>query len=199
MDLSDWISIVSIVVALGALAYSIFSNTKKYELTYQYYNDILQWHNQVVEVLILLRLSTYTSEQKLNYLSKLSALIENGRFYFPNVDKQDNFGKTKPAAYQGYRNVILDFLVYEYQLFERDDYKSYLKHAENLQRLFTSYVFQYLEPKKQRKQIERKTSINKNKVFTINEFLSNSPEFIYTLYPIDSNEEHWMRRPTKRK
>lgn len=80
MDLSDWISIVSIVVVLGALAYSIISNTKKYELTYQYYKYILQWHNQVVKILILLRLSAYAEEQKLDYLSKLSALIESGRF-----------------------------------------------------------------------------------------------------------------------
>lgn len=179
---------MSIVVALCALMYSIFSNTKKYELTYQYYNDILQWHNKVVEILILLRLSSYSKEQKLNYLSKLSALIEYGRFYFPNIDKQDNFGKTKPTAYQGYRNVILDFLVYEYQLFENDDYKSYLKHAENLQRLYTSYVFQYLEPKKQKKQIGRNTSIPKSKDFTINEFLNKSPEYIFTFFPIDSND-----------
>ena len=34
MDLSDWISIISIIVAIGALVYSILSNTKKYELTY---------------------------------------------------------------------------------------------------------------------------------------------------------------------
>ena len=33
MDLSDWISIISIIVAIGALVYSILSNTKKYELT----------------------------------------------------------------------------------------------------------------------------------------------------------------------
>lgn len=81
-------------------------------------------------------------------LAKLSSLIESGRFYFPNIDRKDGFGKQKPIAYQGYRNVILDFLVYEYQLFEKDDYVQYLKHAESLQRLFTSYVFQYLEPSK---------------------------------------------------
>lgn len=198
MELSDWISIISIIIALGALAYSIFSNTKKYELTYQYYNDILKWHNEVVEVLIFLRLSTFTDEQKLNYLSKLSALIENGRFYFPNVDKGDDFGKTKPTAYQGYRNVILDFLVYEYQLFERNDYKRYIKHAENLQRLFTSYVFQYLEPKRQRKLVGRNTAINESKDFTIEEFLKQSPEFIYSFYPIDSNEDNWTQLTTKR-
>mgnify|MGYP000819219196 CR=1 FL=1 len=41
MDLSDWISIISIIVAIGALVYSILSNTKKYELTYppKYYKD----------------------------------------------------------------------------------------------------------------------------------------------------------------
>lgn len=148
MDLSDWISIISIIVAIGALAYSILSNTKKYELTYQYYNDILQWHNETVEVLIYLRLSEPDSESRTTNLTKLSKLIEQGRFYFPNVNKGDCFGNNKPFAYQGYRNVILDFLVYSYQLFIRSDYMHYVKHAEQLQRLFTSYVFQYLEPQK---------------------------------------------------
>lgn len=198
MDLSDWISIISIIVAIGALVYSILSNTKKYELTYQYYNDILQWHNEAVEVLIYLRLSEPDSDNRTTNLTKLSTLIEQGRFYFPNVNKGDCFGKNKPFAYQGYRNVILDFLVYSYQLFIRSDYMRYVKHAEQLQRLFTSYAFQYLEPQKRRKQISSKTSIKKDKEFTIDDFLRESPDYIYDLYPLDSNSNNWVNRPTKR-
>ena len=37
MTLSDWISGISLVVAFAALLYTVISNTKKYELTYQYY------------------------------------------------------------------------------------------------------------------------------------------------------------------
>lgn len=198
MDLSDWISIISIIVAIGALVYSILSNTKKYELTYQYYNDILQWHNEAVEVLIYLRLSGPDGESRTTNLTKLSKLIEQGRFYFPNVNKGDCFGNKKPFAYQGYRNVILDFLVYSYQLFIRSNYMNYVKHAEQMQRLFTSYVFQYLEPQKRRKQINSKTSIKKYKEFTIDDFLRASPDYIYDLYPLDSNRYHWVNRPTKR-
>lgn len=186
MNLSDWISIFSILVAIGALIYSILSNTKKYELTYQYYNDILQWHNQVIEVLIYLKLSNNDCETRILNLTKLSTLIEQGRFYFPNLNKGDHFGNNKPFAYQGYRNVILDFLVFSYQIFIRSDYNLYIKHAEQLQRLFTSYVFQHLEPNKRRKQISSKTFIKKDKEFTIDDFLRKSPEYIYKLYPLNS-------------
>lgn len=198
MNISDWIAVISLSISVIALIYSFISNTKKYELTYQYYNDILIWHNQVIEVLTSLKLNDTNDELKKQMLVKLSSLIESGRFYFPNIDRKDGFGKQKPIAYQGYRNVILDFLVYEYQLFEKDDYKQYLKHAEILQRFFTSYVFQYLEPSKQKKKIHKKTNIKVHTEFTINEFLSKSPESIFSLYPIDSNEVNWYKRPTER-
>lgn len=198
MSLTDWISIISIVIAVVALVYSVLSNTKKYELTYQYYNDILSWHNRVVEVLTNLRLNMSNSELKANQLSRLSSLIENGRFYFPNIDRKDGFGKDKPMAYQGYRNVILDFLVYEYQILEKSDCEKYLKHTDALQRLFTSYVFQYLEPKKHYKKIKRNTDISQKTQFTINEFLQKCPNSIFDLYSINSNDMNWENRPTQR-
>lgn len=198
MNISDWIAIISLSISVIALIYTFVSNTKKYELTYQYYNDILVWHNQVIEVLTSLKLNGSNNELKKQMLAKLSALIENGRFYFPNIDKQDGFGKQKPIAYQGYRNVILDFLVYEYQLFEKKDHIQYLEYAEIFQRLFTSYVFQYLEPSKQKKKIHKNTNIKVHEELTINEFLFTSPESIYSLYPIDNNEVNWYKKPTER-
>lgn len=192
MNISDWVTVISLIISILALVYSFISNTKKYELTYQYYNDVLTWHNQVVEILTGLRLSEKNTELKRQMLSKLSSLIECGRFYFPNIDKKDGFGKEKPIAYQGYRNIILDFLVYEYQLFEKEDYEKYSQHAENLQRLFTSYIFQYLEPNKQKRKMHKNTNIKEaHSELTINEFLEKSPESIYSLYPIDCNELNW--------
>ena len=185
MNITEWIAVISLLVSIISLLYTFLSNTKKYELTYQYYNDILNWHNQVIEVLTSLRLIGNNKGEKIELLSKLSSLIENGRFYFPNIDKQDDFGSRKPIAYQGYRNVILDFLVYEYEIFEKEEYIEYLGHSESLQKLFTSYVFQYLEPKKQKKKINKNTYIKVGNEFTINEFLSKSPEVIYSLYSID--------------
>lgn len=197
MTPSDWIAGISLVVAFAALIYTIISNTKKYELTYQYYQDVVAWHSDVIKVITQLK-ATSEENSKKAYLAELSALIETGRFYFPNIDQHDNFGAHKPLAYRGYRNVVLDFLVYEYQLFEREDSQKYVEHAESLQRLFTSYVFQYLDPKKLQKKIKHNTSIQMKNTITINEFLEQSPESIYTLYPIDSNTEHWNTVPTKR-
>ena len=197
MTPSDWIAGISLAVAFAALIYTIISNTKKYELTYQYYQDVVAWHSDVIKVITQLK-ATNVENKKKTYLAELSALIETGRFYFPNIDLHDGFGANKPLAYRGYRNVVLDFLVYEYQLFEREDSNKYVEHAESLQRLFTSYVFQYLNPKKLQKKIKHNTSIQIKNSITINEFLKQSPESIYTLYPIDSNEEHWETIPSKR-
>ena len=197
MTFVEWISVISLVVAFVALLYSIISNTKKYELTYQYYQDVVAWHSDVIKVITQLK-ATSEENSKKAYLAELSALIETGRFYFPNIDQHDNFGANKPLAYRGYRNVVLDFLVYEYQLFEREDSQKYVEHAESLQRLFTSYVFQYLDPKKLQKKIKHNTSIQMKNTITINEFLEQSPESIYTLYPIDPEKENWKAPPTQR-
>ena len=197
MTPSDWIAGISLVVAVAALLYTVISNTKKYELTYQYYQDVVAWHSNVVKVIAQLKVTNEENSKKA-YLAELSALIENGRFYFPNIDQYDNFGVDKPMAYRGYRNVVLDFLVYEYQLFDRKDSGKYLKHAESLQRLFTSYVFQHLDPKKLQKKVKHNTSIQMKNEITINEFLKLSPESIYALYPIDPDKENWYTVPSKR-
>lgn len=197
MTTSDWIAGISLVIAFAALVYTIISNTKKYELTYQYYQDVVAWHSDVIKVIAQLK-ATNEENSKRAYLAELSALIETGRFYFPNIDQHDNFGANKPLAYRGYRNFVLDFLVYEYQLFEREDSTKYVEHAESLQRLFTSYVFQHLDPKKLQKKVKHNTSIHMKNEITINEFLKQSPESIYALYPIDSNKEHWETVPSKR-
>ena len=64
MNISDWVAVISLPISVIALIYSFISNTKKYELTYQYYNDVLIWHNQVVEVLTSLRLNGTDNELK---------------------------------------------------------------------------------------------------------------------------------------
>lgn len=197
MTFSDWISGISLVVASSALLYTIISNTKKYELTYQYYQDVVAWHSEVIKVITQLKVANQESTKR-THLAELSALIETGRFYFPNIDRQDNFGANKPLAYRGYRNVVLDFLVYEYRLFNRDDSYKYVKHAESLQRLFTSYVFQHLDPKKHQQKVKHNTSIQMKNEITISEYIKQSPESIYALYPIDSNRSNWEATPTQR-
>lgn len=50
---------------------------------------------------------------KYNLLTALSALVERGRMFFPNIDP-DKKGAEKDAAFQGYRPPILDALMWVY-------------------------------------------------------------------------------------
>jgi len=132
---------------------------EKFQLGHDYVKQLIEWHGETVEVLINLRgaVSKSNDGEKSPLLCKLSSQIEKGRFFFPNIDKMDDFGKEKPLAYQGYRNLTLDFLVYSYNLFSRKDASKYLKHAEVLQREFTSIVFQIVRPREHLEEIKQLT------------------------------------------
>ncbi len=157
------------------------SNTKKYELTSQYRREVLDWFSETTLILSSLRTVIWKEdgkEAKQTLLCKLSAQIEIGRFFFPNVDKGDGFGKEKPLAYQGYRNLVLDFLVFSYQIFKKDNATNYQDHAGVLQRYFTSYVFEIIEPKKFLKETRRHTNKTFIKELSFDDFIQKEPEII---------------------
>lgn len=180
MTTSDYIAAASLVIAFAAFIYSYLTNTKKYELTSQYRTEILSWYSETIEILIRLKIEakdSYKDENlKRELLSNLSAKIELGRFYFPNVDKGDKFGDEKPFAYKGYRNLMLDFLVFSFQVFEKQDAKKYLRHAETLQRHFTSHLFDILDPKTFLKETEKHTNKTFSKELRFEDFIEKDPE-----------------------
>lgn len=147
-DFTNLISYVSLAVS-GVLAVFYIRDRRhaKYAIESEYSNQLLSWHASVVEVLIFLCSASKhgNNEKKNELLVKLSSLIEQGRFYFPNVNPS-GYGTDKPPAYRGYRNVALDFLVASYNL----HHKPYSLHSESqanhLQRLFTSVVFEVVRP-----------------------------------------------------
>lgn len=182
MTSSDILSLLSISIAAIALVYSYLTNTKKYELKYQYRCEVLDWYSSTVKLLIQLKHECKEGfsnpELKRSILSELSAKIEIGRFYFPNIDTGNGFGKDNPVAYQGYRSLTLDFLVYSYMLFERPNACDYLTHADALQRHFTSSLFEVLDPRKFVKETEKLTSSSFKNDFIFEDFLAKEPELI---------------------
>jgi hypothetical protein len=175
------LSVVSLALA-GSTFYYYFSDRKKekYSIVNEYCKQLIAWHAETVELLIGLRNTTETgdNERKANLLTGLSAQIEKGRFYFPNIDKQDGFGNNKPIAYQGYRNLTLDFLVYSYNLFSKSDASKFLKHAEVLQREFTSIIFSVVRPKETLEEIKGLTDkfLAPDKIFE--DYLKRDPNSI---------------------
>ncbi len=182
----DWPSFGSFTIAVIALFYSYFSNTKKYELTSQYRSEVLQWYSCTIELLLTLR-STIQGSQPFQYskeelLAKLSAQIEIGRFYFPNFDKGDGYGTEKPYAYRGYRHSLLDFLVFSYQLYNSPEAKDHLKHADILQRNFSSLFYEILEPRQYLRHTRKYTGIDFSKDYCIEDFIKQDPESNGILY-----------------
>ncbi|HSZ72664.1 MAG TPA: hypothetical protein VK750_08300, partial [Cytophagaceae bacterium] len=179
---SDCIAIGALVVSVGSFIYSYYTNTKKYELKSSYRNTIICWHADIVEILMRLKIETksgkFSEELKKELLAKLSAGIETGRFYFPNL--QNGYAPHKLLANQGFRNAILDFLVFSYRLYQKEDANKYLHHAETLQKYFTSHVFEIANPYEFLKETKKHT----NKIFTqdlsFEDFMDKEPELLMT-------------------
>ncbi|MCI1217956.1 hypothetical protein [Bifidobacterium crudilactis] len=188
--MKDSLTISPILISFVALCISIivFWKTQRrarYEHNRQHFAEILSWHNQVIEVLMELKILSV--EERPIRLAKLSALIESGRFYFPNLDRKDNFGAEKPWAYQGYRNVILDFLVFEYEIFSGRDIKNNLEYSDVFRRLFTSYVFKHLGTQQQTREIQKNTDIGKGKPMSLEDFLEKSPDELNSYFMAKMN------------
>lgn len=128
----------------------MLSSTKKYELTEDYKRELLSWYEKVVDVMIqiihMLESGVWKDgsheKETADLLSKLSSLVELGRFYFPNIDKKDGFGKEKPAAYRGYRHIVLEFIMYFYEQVQVRGNRASVRVLWELERRFTSEVFQ---------------------------------------------------------
>lgn len=149
----DWniaLSAVSLSIS-GFLAFFYLRDRRhaKFAIESEYARELLAWHGAVVEVLMLLRQRPTDPVADVvgrrSNLARLSALIEQGRFYFPNV-RVNEFGGDKPPAYRGYRNLALDFLVALFNLHSKPAAAATDQHAERLQRMFTSVVFEVVRP-----------------------------------------------------
>jgi hypothetical protein len=78
---------------------------------------------------------------------RLSALIDRGRFFLPNMDV-DEYGQNKPRAFRGSRHPALSFLVVAERVLggELGAFKSRHEALEEMQRKFVSYVQGILAP-----------------------------------------------------
>lgn len=148
-----------LIAAIGGI-YAIITNTKKYELTENYRKELLQWYSTVVELMIKIIhyaecgkfSSPEFSAQRTDMLAQLSALTEVGRFYFPNVRKGNSHGSQKPSAYQGFRHINLDYMLYFYRVASEEGAGGNIPLLWKLDRMFTSVIFDMIEPRKRNRQ-----------------------------------------------
>lgn len=178
--------VVTVLIAVIGGVYAIVTNTKKYELTENYRKELLRWYTAVVGVMI--RIIHYSergefdssefSRQKTDMLSQLSALAETGRFYFPNVIKKDGFGFQKPSAYQGYRHINLEFMLYFYHVASSYGDKDHIDLLWQLERNFTSVIFDMIEPRKRNRDYAKYLALTIPKGQAIEDYIYQNPHSI---------------------
>lgn len=182
--------IVTSLIAVTGGIYAIITNTKKYELTESFRQEILEWYSSVVKVMINIIhfcengdfYANERSSEKAEMLSQLSALAEIGRFYFPNVIKKDGFGNEKPSAYRGTRHVVLEFILQFYFIALKSADKEDTSILWKLEQNFTSFIFEVIKPRKRNKIYSKYLTITIPQGKSLMDFLYENPSniFIFT-------------------
>ena len=154
-----------VIVASLALILSVFvaitqfrdRRQAKFNIERAHLDGLLTWHKDVVAALCDLRDESIDLELRREKRRSLSALIEQGRFFFPNIDRGDAYGSKKPLAYRGYRHLSLDFLVAAFHLSEHPTNPAFAKSMEALQRHFTSMVYAAVRPSERLERLRQMT------------------------------------------
>ncbi len=144
------VACISLLVSISlAIFYFKDRRQAKYAIESQYTSELLSWHEKVIFLLSRMKhnINSNILDKTNDDLSILSALIDQGRFYFPNVETIDGFGSGNPPAFRGYRNLALDFLVAAYNLVKNGASSSNAKDLELLQKHFTSIVYEVVNPR----------------------------------------------------
>jgi len=127
-------------------------------------SDIIRWTSECLEVLAEIQSKLAFSSPSHNnsgekadvkgQCHRLSALIDQGRMYFPNQAPESK-GRDKPSAYQGQRQIILTVLVRIYDLVMKfdangadGDSKKVVREFSDYRRRFVSEAQLALDPRR---------------------------------------------------
>lgn len=123
----------------------------------EYFREITDWAGQVsLAISRATHLVDVDDEQsRRDVLSILSASIDMGRWYFPNI-YHDKEGQYKEPAYRGFRQPCLDWVVRAYDVFDgREPVDDKRVELICCQRNFVSCIQEVLDPRSREKAIER--------------------------------------------
>lgn len=168
--------VATIVISLISGIYVVVTNTKKYELSEAYSKELLDWHFEVIELMIsiihMLEADKWyddsCNEIKLEKISKLSFMIEKGRFYFPN--KSTNGKEKKLPPYQGIRDASVEIIATFYEVVKKDDAIKYVDILWDLERQFNARGYEIINPRKRIANTTKYTYVKSKKKESYNDY-----------------------------
>jgi hypothetical protein len=126
-------------------------------------NDIIRWSDEAIVVLAeahemlcekgVAFPDTEFLQKRSACRARISAIIDRGRLFFPNVDLGDAHGVDKEAGYQGHRQPALEALVSAYRLLGQTGLqagpdKEASEKLMAIRRGFVAEVFKAVEPER---------------------------------------------------
>jgi hypothetical protein len=148
---------VFVAVVLGRRADALATAQRRhsaFSTAAEWRRDLTGWAAEAIDVLSE---ATYCCEDKAEGAAterlficrfRVSALIDRGRFFLPNI-RRDEHGTDKPAAYRGYRHSALDPLVAAERVLSTGQTGSFTDRRYALiamKREFVSAIQQILDP-----------------------------------------------------
>lgn len=167
----DSIGIVSVIVAVAAAAIAWVAARRAERLTtlattFEWQRDLRAWAGEVIETLAAAsykcgfedeEASKHAAELR-ECRTKLSALIDRGRFFLPNIP-DPRLGTSKPAAYRGWRHGALDSIVAAERVLSGSEGHGRYQDREAaliaMRREFVSAIHQILGPEHYNREIAR--------------------------------------------
>ena len=118
-QISDWVAVISAGISVLALLLNIMITTRQTRVSVEalkFNNDsqVMHWANRTVAAMAEAHhicaspnvSAIYLHERSIALASTLSSLIDEGRWFFPNVGRKST-DPEKPGAYRGTRQPIL--------------------------------------------------------------------------------------------
>jgi hypothetical protein len=127
LELGDWVAVSSAAISVIALLINLVITTRQTKVSVEslkFTNDsqVMNWANRTVAAMSEAQhlcaspnvSALYVNERGIALATTLSAMIDEGRWYFPNVGRRVTDGE-KPGAYRGVRQPILDHVFSAYE------------------------------------------------------------------------------------
>jgi len=135
MNSADLINITIALTSIAVAVYALFqTRVAKLQTKLAFVESFRHWVNDTIDILMLrealmqIHKKDVFLEKRNQCLIQLSAQIEKGRLYVPNIP--GSFGSEKESAYRGHRPLLLDFLVYTYDTLATADTATELESSK---------------------------------------------------------------------
>ena len=167
--MDNFVEVLATLVAVGAAAVAWIQARRAERLStfgvaVEWQRDVRAWAAEVIDVLSTASyMCGFNDDDGLDYAAdlrqcrqRLSALIDRGRFFLPNI-RDDHIGQQKPAAYRGRRHGALDPLVAAERVLSRSKEFGRFDSREAaliaMRREFVSAIYSILAPEQHNQEI----------------------------------------------